>query len=96
MLDTMGMYNHGKGAHDNIVYRNSQTYIKSKVKGIFYSEHRAGDEVKKNDIVGYTTDEFGKVLEEYKAINDGIVLYMLATPPINIDDTVMCISAYLE
>ncbi len=96
MLNTMNMYAHEAVPHENIVYRNSQTYIKSRVKGIFYSEHQAGDYVKKDDVVGYTTNEFGKILEEYKAINDGIVLYMLATPSINVDDTVMCISTYLE
>lgn len=96
MLETMGMYFNGTGAHKNIVQRNSQTYINANVNGIFYSEHKAGDKVKKGDVVGYTTDEFGTVLEEYKAATDGIILYMLATPPINVDDTVMCISSYLE
>lgn len=96
MLETMDMYYNGTGAHKNIIYRNSQTYINANVKGIFYSTYKAGDSVKKNDIVGYTTDEFGIVLEEYRATNDGIILYMLATPPINIDDTVMCISTYVE
>ncbi len=96
MLETMGMYTNGTGAHKNIIYRNSQVYIDSSVKGIFYSDYKAGDRVKKGDIVGYTTDEFGNTLEEYNASTDGIVLYMLATPPINVDDTVMCISSYIE
>jgi len=96
MLQTMDMYSNGTGAHKNIVYRNNQTYINASTKGIFYSEYKAGDEVKKDEIVGYTTDEFGIVLEEYKATTDGVILYMLATPPINIDDTVMCISTYVE
>jgi len=93
MLTTMGMYAKGSGAHSNIIYRNSQTYVNSKVKGIFYSEYKAGDTVKKDEIVGYTTDEFGQTIEEYKAPKDGIILYKLATPPINVDDTVMCISS---
>ena len=96
MLETMGMYANGTGAHKNIIHRNSQTYISASVKGIFYSKYKAGDTVKKDEVVGYTTNEFGIVLEEYKATNDGIILYMLATPPINSDDTVMCISAYIE
>lgn len=93
MLATMDMYANGSGPHPNIIYRNYQTYIKASVQGIFYSEYKAGDAVKKDDIVGYTTDEFGKILEEYQASENGIVLYMLATPPINVDDTVMCISS---
>ncbi|MEO0331922.1 MAG: succinylglutamate desuccinylase/aspartoacylase family protein, partial [Bacteroidota bacterium] len=93
MLATMDMYANSKGPHPNIIYRNSQTYVKSSVQGIFYSDYKAGDQVKKGDIVGYTTDEFGNILEDYKAPKDGIILYKLATPPINIDDTVMCISS---
>lgn len=96
MLATMDMYTNGTGAHPNIVYCHQQIYIRSAAQGIFYSDHQAGDEVKKDDIVGYTTDEFGSVLEEYRAPKDGIILYKLSTPPINVDDTVMCISSILE
>lgn len=94
MLETMKMYFKGSGAHPKIIKRNYQTYIHAKVKGLFYSDYSAGDALKKGDIVGYTTDEFGNIIERYTALNDGIILYMLATPPINIDDTVMCISSY--
>ena len=96
MLTTMEMYPGAMAPHPNIIYRNSQTYIKAKVQGIFYSKYIAGDTVKKGDIVGYTTDEFGVLLEQYKAPKDGIVLYNLATPPINVNTTVMCISSYEE
>ena len=45
MLATMEMYPGGAGAHPDIVYRNSQTYVRSKVQGIFYSKYKAGDKV---------------------------------------------------
>ncbi len=96
MLATMNMYSIASGPHPNIVYGSSQVYIKASIQGIFYSGHKAGDEVKKNDVVGYTTDEFGTVIEEYKAPKDGVILYKLATPPINVDNTVMCISTMAE
>ncbi|WP_298473407.1 M14 family metallopeptidase [uncultured Maribacter sp.] len=96
MLGTMNMYANSTGSHKNIIHCNNQIYIKSNVKGIFYSQYKAGNKVKKDAIIGYTTNEFGVILEEYKATTDGFVLYMLATPPINIDDTVMCISAYTK
>ncbi|WP_010522785.1 succinylglutamate desuccinylase/aspartoacylase family protein [Aquimarina agarivorans] len=96
MLATLNMYAEGNGPHKNIIRSNSQSYIKSKAKGIFYSTHKAGDAVKKDEIVGYTTDEFGKIIEEYKAPTNGLILYKLATPPINISDTVMCIGAYAD
>ena len=94
MLATMDMYNQSTGPHPNIIYRNCQKYISSSVQGIFYSDFNAGDKVRKDELVGYATDEFGNIIEEYKATHDGIILYKLATPPINADDTVMCISSY--
>jgi len=96
MLAIMDMYGTSTGPHPNIIYRNSQTYIDSNVQGIFYSKYKAGDVVKKGDIVGHTTDLFGSIIEEYKAPTSGIVLYKLATPPISVGDTVMCISSNTE
>ena len=63
--------------------------IKSNSTGIFYSYRKAGDIIKKGESVGYITDLFGKTLEEIKAPKDGIILYMIGTPPINKDETIM-------
>lgn len=93
MLSTMHMYSNDTEAPKSITYLDKQTYIKAKVQGIFYSKHKAGDSIKKGELVGYTTDEFGTILERYKSPKDGIILYKLATPPINFNDTVMCISS---
>ncbi|MEM9649678.1 MAG: hypothetical protein AAF969_14470 [Bacteroidota bacterium] len=86
-----GTYNTSR--QQNFVSLHQQIYIDSKVNGIFYSDYKAGDVVDKGAVLGYTTDIFGEVLEEYIAPKSGIILYKLATPPINIDDTVMCISS---
>lgn len=74
---------------------NKSAYIESEVQGIFYSPFKAGDNVQEGERVGYTSDLFGAVLEEYKAPVSGIVLYKLGTQPINVGDDVMCIS-YVE
>jgi len=92
MLHEMKMYGKGTGANPNIIQLNNQTYIKSTEQGIFYSNLKAGDSVEEGDIVGYITDEFGETLKEYKALASGIILYKIATPPVNVDDTLMCIS----
>ncbi len=96
MLGEMDMYHKGSATNVPRIYLNHQTYVRSKVEGIFYSAFQAGDAVTQGDMVGYTTDEFGKRLEEYRAPNSGIILYKLATPPINKGDTVMCISTRKE
>lgn len=93
MFATMNMYANGRKINPNIKYGTNQVDLKSAVKGIFYSKYKAGDMVKKDEIVGYTTNEFGTILEKYKAPKNGMILYKLATPPININDTVMCISS---
>lgn len=92
MLKELNMYDHPSKRADNIVKRNHQVYVRSKARGIFYSDVKAGDKVEEGQLVGYTTDEFGNVLEEHTAPISGIILYKLATPPINKGDTVMCIS----
>lgn len=95
MLKEMEMYARGTGSNPKLTKLNHQTYIKSTEKGIFYSTYQAGDSVKEGDIVGYTTDEFGTIITEYEAPKTGIILYKLSTPPINVGDTVMCISTSL-
>ncbi|CAM4380718.1 succinylglutamate desuccinylase/aspartoacylase family protein [Zobellia roscoffensis] len=95
MLAQMNMYDGPKTTpKPDLIKLNYQTYIRSNEKGIFYSPLKAGDSVKKGDIVGRTTDEFGKTITEYKATSSGVILYKLATPPINKGDTVMCISEH--
>ena len=93
MLTRMEMYPSKTDAIPAPSVLSQQTYIRSSSEGIFYSQKRAGDSIAKGDIVGHTKDFFGRVLEEYKAPEDGIILYMLATPPINEGDTVMCIGS---
>jgi len=95
MLATMNMYAMDKRAKPDIINLDRQAYLRSNEKGIFYSEFRAGDTVKKGELVGYCTDEFGTVITEYEAPASGIILYKLATPPINVGDTIMCIGSSL-
>ncbi len=95
MLGNMKMYDKGTSPNANLIQLNNQTYISATETGLFYSHLKAGDSVKKGDVAGYVTDEFGKKLKEYKSIASGVVLYKISTPPVNVDDTLMCISASL-
>ena len=96
MLHEMEMYEQQTPPHPNRIYLNHQLYIRAQEKGIFYSKLKAGDQVNKGEKVGYTTDEFGTVIEEHFAPQTGIILYTLSTPPINAGDTVMCVSSLKE
>lgn len=94
MLDKMKMYGKDTKPIKKLIRLNRQTYIKSNEEGIFYSSHNAGDTVATGDLVGYTTNLFGDTIARYTAPKPGVILYMLATPPINKGDTIMCIGSY--
>lgn len=91
MLKEMEMYESNIKSTKKPTQLNRQAYIKATEKGIFYSELSAGDTVKAGTVIGYTTDEFGKLLTEYKAPASGIILYKIGTPPVSKKETVMCI-----
>ncbi|QLG44917.1 succinylglutamate desuccinylase/aspartoacylase family protein [Costertonia aggregata] len=93
MLEKMGMYELNiEKSKDKLIRLNNQKYIDADAQGIFYSAFKAGDKVEKGETVGYITDEFGKTISELQAPVSGVILYKIATPPVNIDDTIMCIS----
>ena len=52
-------------------------------EGLFYPLVSRGDHVQKDQLVGYLTDYFGNRLQDVKSPYDGIVLYIIATPPMS-------------
>lgn len=91
MLHEMKMYPDSIKTNEKSIQLNGQAYVKSDKKGLFYSDLKAGDYLKKGDVVGHTTDEFGNVISEIKAPQSGIILYKIGTPPVNVDETLLCI-----
>ncbi len=96
MLNKMGMYANATEIDTARIRLNSQDYISSPEEGIFYSDYKAGDKVEDGALVGVIKDLFGKVTAEIKAPKSGIILYKIGTPPVNKDDTLMCISSFDE
>jgi len=70
---------------------NQQDYIRVPENGIFYSELKSGDKVKKNQILGYITDKFGNKKHDIVSQTTGIILYKVGTPPVNKGETLFCI-----
>lgn len=95
MLHQMGMYAKASEPKEDPVRLNRQAYLRSPAQGIWYSDVKAGDTVQEGMVVGTITDEFGEPLSEIKAPKSGVVLYKIGTPPVSVDDTIMCI-AYKE
>lgn len=50
-------------------------YISFTEDGLWYRSVKPGDEISKGQVLGHTEDCFGNVLREYRAEEDGIVLY---------------------
>ncbi|UGU15488.1 succinylglutamate desuccinylase/aspartoacylase family protein [Sinomicrobium kalidii] len=78
------------------VLLNAQTYIRVPEKGIFYSKHKSGDKVKKGDVLGFITDEFGNRKAEIRSPAEGTILYKVGTPPVNKGETLFCIGSVEE
>ncbi|WP_394749344.1 succinylglutamate desuccinylase/aspartoacylase family protein [Spongiimicrobium salis] len=96
MLHTMNMYPKvTQTSNQKLIPLNNQKYLRADRNGIFYSRYKAGDKVERGAVVGYITDEFGTKISTFKAPVSGTILYKVSTPPVNIDDTLMCIS-FLE
>ncbi len=51
--------------------------------GLYYPLVSRGDHVQEGELVGYLTDYFGNVIQKVFAPYDGIILYIIATPPMS-------------
>ncbi|MFA9452824.1 MAG: succinylglutamate desuccinylase/aspartoacylase family protein [Candidatus Aminicenantaceae bacterium] len=65
------------------VWVKTTTYIRSEHDGIFYPLGHSGRHVQKGELLGYLTDFFGNVIQEAIAPNDGIIMYIITTPPMS-------------
>lgn len=52
-------------------------------QGLFFPLLSRGDHVQEGELVGYLTDYFGNRLQDLLSPYDGIVLYIIATPPMS-------------
>jgi hypothetical protein len=69
--------------HENIQWIKRYEIIRSNFDGIFYPVAKLGSSVKKGELLGYVTDYFGKKIQSAQAPFEGLILYILNTPPIN-------------
>lgn len=65
------------------IWIKKTTYIRSEHEGIFYPLSQGGSHVQKGELLGYLTDFFGNIIQKAVAPHDGIVMYIVATPPMS-------------
>lgn len=93
ILDNLGMQKaliRNTLPKENIVITN-RFYISSDTAGIFYPEKKAGDFVKNGTRIGYITDYFGHKIRGVLSSSDGMILMILHTPPVNVDEDIAVI-----
>ena len=65
------------------VWVKSVTYIRSQHQGLYYPLAHSGRHVEKGEVLGYLTDFFGNIIQHAVAPHDGIIMYIIATPPMS-------------
>jgi predicted deacylase len=65
------------------VWIDKYEVIYSQTDGLFYPLTKMGYYVRKGEKIGYATDYFGKIVQEFLAPFSGMILYIINTPPTN-------------
>ena len=63
-------------------------------EGLFFPLLSRGDHVEKGELVGYLTDYFGNRLQDVVSPYSGIVLYIIATPPMSEGEPMVMIGKF--
>ena len=77
-----------KPTYENREFRHS-SWIRARTSGIFQSEVSCGEEVKKNQAVGWITDPFGEFRVQLKSPTSGIVISINNNPILHQGDAVI-------
>jgi predicted deacylase len=73
------------------VFLDPAPVIASPETGILYPRVKRDETVKKGATLAYITDFFGKKIADVKSPVSGIVLYIVATPPITKGQPIGCV-----
>lgn len=63
-------------------------------EGLYYPLVSRGDHVQKGQLVGYLNDYFGNRLQDVRSPYDGIVLYIIATPPMSEGEPMVMVGSF--
>jgi hypothetical protein len=81
----------GKPKKSKTVYLDPAEVLNSPATGILYPHVERDAMVKKGAVLAHITDFFGKKIADVKAPFAGVVLYVVATPPITKGQPVACV-----
>jgi predicted deacylase len=91
VLRELRMKDGGPEALTQAVYLDPTAVVTSPETGILYAQAECDQTVHKGAVLAHITDFFGKTIAEVRSPLDGLVLYIVATPPIAKGQPVACI-----
>lgn len=91
VLRELDMKEGGPDALSQAVYLDPTEVVTSPETGILYAQVECDQTVPKGALLARVTDFFGKSLAEVRSPLDGVVLYIVATPPIVKGQPVACV-----
>ncbi|PIB36974.1 succinylglutamate desuccinylase [Reichenbachiella sp. 5M10] len=88
-LHHMGMTDHTAPIEHPSILIKSSSWIRAKASGLFLSEIKSGQKVKKNQVVGYISDPFGEFTIPVRSGATGYVIGLNNNPILHQGDAVM-------
>ena len=93
VLRDLKMTDDGPAALQKAVYLDPAEVIVSPETGILYPQVKPDQKVKAGETLAVITDFFGKRIADVTSPLDGVVLYVVATPPITKGQPIGCVGA---
>src|SRR5258706_3288323 len=91
VLRELNMLESGPAPLSEVTYLDPSEVLTSPETGILYAHVERDQTVGKGAVLAHITDFFGQTIAEIRAPFDGMVLYIVATPPITRGQPVACI-----
>jgi len=77
------------------VWVQEYTIVRSEYEeGLYFPLVSRGDHVQEGETVAFLTDYFGNKLQDVKSPHDGIILYIIATPPMSLGEPMVSVGKY--
>ncbi|TLX72991.1 succinylglutamate desuccinylase [Labilibacter sediminis] len=88
VMRTIGMMEGEVFRTEYPLYLFDEKELNSSYNGIFFPLVEEGQYIVKETLIGYTTDYWGNVIEEFRSPSSGIVTVIIKVPAINIGESV--------
>lgn len=96
VLRHLGMYPGEANKNDGVVWLTDYEVIRTPTTGIFQATVKDGYAVATGTLLGTLLDPFGNTIQEFRAPFEGVVNYVVGTPPVSEGEPVAMISKLVD